>query len=537
MKKRFIFDENYIKKHAKKDKMKILIAGVVVLVIILIIIILALASRKPKKPVINNVVPIFELKDELVIEAGSSIPDVADYFKKLENIDVDSIKVEYPEDFEISYDTSFCTDEENEKINTSDNIEDYECVVKTLKTPATYGVSLTIQDKEYTVRLVVEDSSAPILTLKNVEIYSGNTYNLEDFIEFCVDAAGTCDVFFYDKDVDEAGNVIDYSKYTTPGTYKVRIYAKDSYGNTSDAFETELKIMQSESTMYTVTFNSNGGSSVASIVVPEGNTVVEPNVPTRNGYTFSGWYNGNTIFDFTAGINGDITLTAKWTKNSGGSTNPKPPVGPGTINVTSISLNFKKINLYVGDSKVVTATAYPSNATNKNITWSSKDASIATVTNGKIVGVKAGTTTITASAGGISSSVEVVVKNKTSTSTCPYGDANYNKQYILSVNLIQNNCAVDPNGAYNIVNNVTAKDYANLSSQLSSMGIKAGSIKYRDSYIKVKNTAGTGIVGYQITINVTVTDATSMTAEYIIKPDGSRQFISNNIQKGGVSFR
>ena len=49
------------------------------------------------------------------------------------------------------------------------------------------------------------------------------------------------------------------------------------------------------------------------------------------------------------------------------------------------------------------------------------------------------------------------------------------------------------------------------------------------------------MVGVQITMTITVIDPqnpyTAMTAEYIIKPDGSRQFIKNNIKKNGVSFR
>ena len=41
---------------------------------------------------------------------------------------------------------------------------------------------------------------------------------------------------------------------------------------------------------YTVTFDSNGGSVVASQTVKEGGKVKEPTDPTRDGYTFAGWY-------------------------------------------------------------------------------------------------------------------------------------------------------------------------------------------------------------------------------------------------------
>jgi len=549
MKKRFIFDENYIKRYAKKDKIKWLIIGASALVLLLIIIIVIMANRGNKKPTISAV-PDFELKNELVVEAGSTLPEVADYFKKLENIDIDDIKITYPEDFEVSYDTTFCTDEENEKIGNSDgaNIDEFECVSKYLRTPASYGITLTVLEKEYTVNLTVQDTVSPVLASKNVEIYAGDTYQLEDFVQYCVDVTGDCQISYYDQDVDEEGNAIDYAKYTLPGTYKIRLYAKDDYDNITEPVEAELKILEAASTLYTVTFNSDGGSEVSSVKAPEGSMVVEPTAPTRDGYEFAGWYHGDTKYDFSTVLEGDITLTAHWNKiEPEGPTNPdnpKPPVKPGTIHVTSVSLNFKKINLYIGDSKTVKAYVYPSNATNKTVTWSSADNSIATVSNGVITGVKAGTTTITATAEGKSASVTVVVKEKsTSGGTCGYGDANYNTQYVLSVNLIQNNCAVDPNRSYNQVNSVVALDYQKLVQQLTTMGfsIQPNYFEHKESYAYVKNTSGLGLVGVQITMTVNVIDPENpyvyMTAQYIIKPDGSRQFIKNNIKKNNVTLQ
>lgn len=74
--------------------------------------------------------------------------------------------------------------------------------------------------------------------------------------------------------------------------------------------------------------------------------------------------------------------------------------GGGAINVTNITLNYKKIYLKVGETKTVTAKVSPSNATNKTVTWSSSNNNIATVSNGNITGKGTGTVTITASAGG-----------------------------------------------------------------------------------------------------------------------------------------
>ena len=68
---------------------------------------------------------------------------------------------------------------------------------------------------------------------------------------------------------------------------------------------------------------------------------------------------------------------------------------PDTFKVESVSLNVTSIKLNEGDQTTLTATVNPSNATNKNVTWTSSDNAVATVANGKVTAVKAGTATIT----------------------------------------------------------------------------------------------------------------------------------------------
>ena len=63
---------------------------------------------------------------------------------------------------------------------------------------------------------------------------------------------------------------------------------------------------------FTVTFDSDGGSAVASQTIEEGNKANKPADPTKNGYEFAGWYNGNTEFDFDTSITGNLALKAKW---------------------------------------------------------------------------------------------------------------------------------------------------------------------------------------------------------------------------------
>ena len=71
---------------------------------------------------------------------------------------------------------------------------------------------------------------------------------------------------------------------------------------------------------YTVSFDSKGGTDVASQTdLMYGDLVTEPEPPTREGYTFAGWYfdeNYAYPFDFeTVIVDGSTTLYARWEKN------------------------------------------------------------------------------------------------------------------------------------------------------------------------------------------------------------------------------
>lgn len=65
---------------------------------------------------------------------------------------------------------------------------------------------------------------------------------------------------------------------------------------------------------YTVTFQSEGGSEVASQIRANA-PAARPADPTKEGYTFIGWYNGESEWDFEAPVTADLTLTAKWQVN------------------------------------------------------------------------------------------------------------------------------------------------------------------------------------------------------------------------------
>lgn len=69
-----------------------------------------------------------------------------------------------------------------------------------------------------------------------------------------------------------------------------------------------------------------------------------------------------------------------------------------TIKVTSVAVSPKTLNLEVGQTRTLTATVTPDNATDKTVTWTSSNDKVATVVDGTVAAVGEGTATITATA-------------------------------------------------------------------------------------------------------------------------------------------
>lgn len=66
---------------------------------------------------------------------------------------------------------------------------------------------------------------------------------------------------------------------------------------------------------YTVKFDTNGGTTVANKTVTRNAKLAEPTAPTKDGYTFDGWYTDKeltTAYDFDAKVTKGFTLYAKW---------------------------------------------------------------------------------------------------------------------------------------------------------------------------------------------------------------------------------
>ena len=112
----------------------------------------------------------------------------------------------------------------------------------------------------------------------------------------------------------------------------------------------------------TVTFQSEGGSSVAVQSVVDGESAVQPADPTRTGYNFEGWYlDGNsTAFDFATPVIQDIILKARWTPityNIIFDYNPISGLGGSGV-VTGFSMAYDSVISLPDDSTITAPTGY-----------------------------------------------------------------------------------------------------------------------------------------------------------------------------------
>ena len=139
-------------------------------------------------------------------------------------------------------------------------------------------------------------------------------------------------------------------------------------------------------TLYTVTFDSNGGSEVDAQEVVENETATEPAEPTRDNYTFGGWKLGNVLYDFDTPVTDDIELVADWTY--------------APAHISSVSINESSIYTWEGDAITYTLipTLIPGDIASVTVSWNSSDNNVATVENGVITPQGPGTATITCTA-------------------------------------------------------------------------------------------------------------------------------------------
>ncbi|MBX9132912.1 starch-binding protein [Bifidobacterium adolescentis] len=194
--------------------------------------------------------------------------------------------------------------------------------------------------------------------------------------------------------------------------------------------------------------------------------------------------------------------------------NIQQPIPVSSVSISGSGVSNGKLSLKSGASVQLTATVNPSNATDKTVSWTSSNSSAAKVSDGKVTAVKAGTATITATAGGKTASVVVTVADNPVTSVSISGDGVSGGKLSLKAGAsAQLTATVKPDDATDRKVTWTSSD----SSVANVMGTGVVTAGSKAGKATIKAAAG----GKSASVTVTVTDVPKQPMTVWYKPASS----------------
>lgn len=230
------------------------------------------------------------------------------------------------------------------------------------------GAKQNVTLKKVTVKTA--DAVAIGTNVKEMQVTTANT-NLT--------VNGTVDKLQADKDVTVGGNGTIYEK-----TDNVTVTGQVKTGVTG------VKLAPTE-----IILDVNGTRTLTATVEPANATNQKVTWSSDNESVATVDNSGNV----TAKAAGTATITVTTEDGAKTATCKVTVNAPQTVPVTGVTLDETELTLEKDGSQTLTATVAPTNATNKDVTWSSSNPEVATVEGGKVTAVSEGTATITAKAG------------------------------------------------------------------------------------------------------------------------------------------
>ena len=245
----------------------------------------------------------------------------------------------------------------------------------------------------------------------------------------------------------------------------------------------------------TITWNVTSGTLPAGLTLDTNTGTISGTPTTASTYTF--------------------TVTAT---NSAGSDSEEYTLTIKAVSVTDVSLNKETLSLYTGDTASLTATVQPEDATNKNVTWSSDKPEVATVENGKVTAVGAGTATITVSTedGEKTATCTVTVTDKTYAISADTTALNFGSAYTGYAQPAAKIVTVKNTGNQPVTLNQPSSTNSFVVGNLTDTELVAG----ETATFTVQPKAGLSVGTYSDTITVSDTNnnvTSSITASFTVK--------------------
>ena len=227
------------------------------------------------------------------------------------------------------------------------------------------------------------------LNTGSITVNKGNTYTLTATV--LPANASTQTVTWSTSDLSVATVANGVVTGASCGNATITVTTTDGSFTAQCAVAVENHVTSVDLNTYILTLNSGGTYQLVETITPSDacNTSVTWSSSNSNiaSVNSTGLVSGVTT--------GSATVTVT-TVDGGYSKNCSITVNDETIPVTGVTLTENSITINTGDTHILTANVLPSDATNKNVTWSSNDNNIATVdSNGVVSGIASGSTIIT----------------------------------------------------------------------------------------------------------------------------------------------
>lgn len=312
-------------------------------------------------------------------------------------------------------------------------------------------------------------SDAGTYTFKNCEFtgwmywaisnhYEENTHVDSVLIENCIfhDAAGSA--IYFNDDAPAGEHSCGYFEMKNSTLYNL---VEDEYvgvihvSSRSEATGMQNKVVIDHITMYNCTTPDLGGITIRKtddLNITNSIVAYSENTDQYAFYIYGGqvtntiYYNGKAKSGPT--YTGCLTSDPLFVYPEGGNFNLRPgspALNAGTdgkhlgdtrwgeaelVAVTGVELNPSALHIYTSDTVQIEAVISPATATNRNITWTIADPTIASLNNGTVIGLKPGNTTITVTTedGGFQATASLDVEQKVYHPLVVEADANYSAE-------------------------------------------------------------------------------------------------------------